>query len=88
MRRLDGLACYEGGAGMVAMMGVLSCSRELTASEVSVLDYIKAHPGLKSEEIAANWGHSEAVYYALPYLYLNFYADRDPVTMKITAREI
>jgi hypothetical protein len=60
--------------------------RQLTDFEEEVLEYIKNHPGLTTYDIAKNWDHSEAIYYAVPYLVLNNYAEQDPRTFAIKVR--
>jgi hypothetical protein len=61
--------------------------RELTELEEKVLEFVKTHPRLTTYDIAEKFDHSEAVYYAVPYLVCNLYADQDKVTGAITMRE-
>jgi hypothetical protein len=53
-----------------------------------VLNYLKAHPGLTTYDVAEKFGHTEATYYAVPYLVWNLYADQDSQTHAITVRDI
>lgn len=68
-------------------MSALYC-RPLSVSKKHVLDYIKAHPGLLTEEIAARWNHIDHAYRAIAFLWMQGFANRDMVTGAITARDM
>lgn len=60
----------------------------LSVSRKKVLEFIRAHPGLNTEEIASNWNHVQQVYNAIAYLWSHGFAVRDRITGAITATEI
>jgi hypothetical protein len=70
------------------MNGDVFYRRDLTSFEEGVLNYLKAHPGLTTYDVAEQFGHTEATYYAVPYLVWNLYADQDSQTHAITVRDI
>lgn len=53
--------------------------------EAIVLEYIKANPGRIIDEIAGVFKNSQKAYDAIVFLWLNDYAERDPLG-RITAR--
>lgn len=63
----------------------------MTALQQAILDYIRQHPGLTAEEVAAG-AFEDAISYrqtmeAVYYLYFYLHISRDPVTGALTANQ-